>query len=442
MHRNLSPEYLLSILARWPPAPRYRVAFSGGLDSTVLLHLLAAARAALPGDLCAAHVNHGIHPQSGDWAGHCARVCEALGVPLAVLEVDARPVPGASPEARARRLRYEALAGCLGQDEMLLTAHTLDDQAETVLLQLFRGAGPAGLAAMPALRALGAGRHGRPLLEVPREAVRAWAAERNLSFIEDTSNQDLRFDRNFLRHEILPRLRQRWPGIAGTLARAARIQAQAAEGLAREAEADAGWSEDGTLDVASLRELPPERRGNVLRAWLRHQGLPPPGPERLGQLFREVVEARADRTPCVRWAGAEVRRYRDRLYASAPLAGRDPRRVIPWRPGEPLRLAHGLLEAEAGAGEGLRAAACTGGEVELRFREGGERLRPRPGGARRTLKALFQEAGVPPWLRDRVPLVFVEGRLAAVAGRWVDAEFAAAPGEPSWKLSWKELPVS
>src|SRR5690606_26769717 len=179
----------------------------------------------------------------------------------------------------------------------------------------------------------------------PREAVRAWAAERNLSFIEDTSNQDLRFDRNFLRHEILPRLRQRWPGIAGTLARAARIQAQAAEGLAREAEADAGWSEDGTLDVASLRELPPERRGNVLRAWLRHQGLPPPGPERLGQLFREVVEARADRTPCVRWAGAEVRRYRDRLYSSAPLAGRDPWRVIPWWLGEPLRIAHCLLAA-------------------------------------------------------------------------------------------------
>src|SRR5690606_2282867 len=198
--------------------------------------------------------DHGIHPRSGEWARHCADVCARLGVPLTLLEVDARPVRGSSPEARARKLRYQALASCLASGEMLLTAHTLDDQAETVLLQLFRGAGPEGLAAMPALRPLGAGRHGRPLLGVSRESLRAWAMEQELSFIEDTSNEDLRFDRNFVRHEILPRLSRRWPNVASTLARAARIQAEVAEILAGEAgTGPASAVADSTLDAGRLR---------------------------------------------------------------------------------------------------------------------------------------------------------------------------------------------
>lgn len=431
-------QQFLERLRSWPAAPRCLVAFSGGLDSRVLLEL--ALRARLPWTLAAIHVDHGLQPQSADWARQCAAVCAALGVPLTIERIDAAAPSGHSPEAWARRLRYAALRRHLGAGELLLTAHQRDDQAETVLLQLLRGGGPAGLAGMPALRAFGAGWHGRPLLDCDRAELHAFAGQAGLDWIEDASNSDPRFERNFLRARIMPLLRQRWPGMTATLLRAAELQAQAMELLEEVAAQDLrNCASGGEIEVSSFSVLAPARRANVLRAWLRQRGLPLPGAAQLAQVQDAVLGAGADRNPCLRWPGAELRRWRGRLYAAPPPLPRDARDALAWQPG-PLacELDHGLLAAEPGGTGDLDAMAVAGADATIRFRHGGERLKPAGARHHRELRLLFQERGVPPWLRDRIPLLYLDGRLAAVPGLCVDAEFAAAPGARAWRLRWTE----
>lgn len=439
MSSAFTAQRVLARILEWPRAARYWVAFSGGVDSRVLLQVLAGNTTRLPGPVAAIHVDHGLHARSGEWARHCAKVCDGLGVPFVQETVHAGATHSAGPEAWARKLRYGVFRSRVGPGEMLLTAHHLDDQAETVLLQLMRGGGPAGLAGMPALRAFGAGHHGRPLLEFGRAELRTWAAARELEWVEDESNADPRFDRNFLRSEILPRLAERWPGVTAVLARDAELQAQAARILASVADRDLRACCSGqAIDIEALLRLDADRRANAFREWLRRAGLPLPGAAQLRLLETEVMAAASDRVPCLRWPGAEVRRYRGRLYAAAPLPDRDPRERIPWRLSEPLQLRHGILIAERGDAGGLRADACMDEEVEVRFRTGGERIRPAGARHRRDLRTLFQERGVPPWLRDRLPLIYIGGRLAAVPGLWIESDFSSATADGSWRFRWAE----
>ena len=218
----------MAVLRDLPETPCYWVAVSGGLDSRVLLEAMAALRAVLDAPLRAAHVDHGLHPDSATWAAFCAEACAGLGVPLHTLRINARAPPGASPEAYARTLRYQALRGVVGAGDVLLTGHHLDDQAETVLLQLLRSAGPHGLAGMPRCTPWEGAWLCRPLLDFPRQALREFARARGLRWIEDPSNDSTRFERNILRHQVIPILGRRWPGIARTLAQAADRQADAA----------------------------------------------------------------------------------------------------------------------------------------------------------------------------------------------------------------------
>jgi len=439
---SFDPGQVINRLLAWPPAARYHVAFSGGMDSSVLIEILASRARDLPGGLTAIHVDHGLHPQSAEWARHCAEVCRRLGIPLVLERVDAKAPAGESPEAWARKVRYGVFHRYVGPREMLLTAHHRDDQAETVLLQLVRGSGPAGLAGMPPLRPFGGGWHGRPLLEFSRPNLHDWGRLLRIACVDDESNADLRFDRNYLRNEILPRLEARWPGVPEVLQRTAELQAQAAKILVAVATEDMKSCAAGdALVVASLRRLDPERRANVVREWLRRAGLPMPGAAHIRRLDDEVIGAGADRNPCLRWPGAELRRYRGRLYASPPPEDRDPRERIAWRLDQPLALKHGLLTADRAGEGGLRADCCATGEVEVRFRAGGERLTPAGSRHRRELRTLFQEQGVPPWRRDRIPLVYVDGRLAAVPGLWVESEFAGG-AVAGWEFHWVESPAA
>jgi tRNA(Ile)-lysidine synthase len=437
---EFSPVALLEVLRGHPRAGRYWVAYSGGLDSTVLLEALAAVRAELPGELRAVHVNHALQPQASGWAHACLDTCRRLDLVCEVRETVATPGPGESPEAAARGARYRVFAGLLGAGEALLTGHQRDDQAETLLLHLFRGSGPQGLAGMPACRPLGAGWLGRPLLGWSRASLRAWAQSRPLTWIEDPSNRDTRFDRNFVRHEVLAVLERRWPGIARVLARAAQVQGEAQGVLEEVAQAVRAWGRGqapDTLSVGALRVLPAARRRLVLRHWLRERGLPPPAWVHLDHVLRDVLEARADAAPRVRWPGGEVWRYRDDLFASVP--GKEV--VLPstwrWQLPDPLALPFGTLEARPCVGQGVSARALEGRPLEVRLRRGGERCRlpGRPHG--QALKKLLQDAGVPPPARRRLPLVFAEEILVAVADLWVCAPFAAGPGEPGWCLRWR-----
>lgn len=446
---EFSPKILLDDIPALTPGARLWVAYSGGLDSHVLLHALArgptAGLAGGAGGRCplvAVHVDHGLAGAAPEWARHCAAACADLGVALEVVRVDARPGRGESPEAAARAARYRVLTALIAPGDVVVTGHHQDDQAETVLLRLLRGAGPRGLAAMAPCRPLGAGWLCRPLLAVPREALRRYAEAWGLAWVEDPSNTRMRHPRNRLRHQVLPLVQRHWPGVSRTLARVAAHQARAAALLDEMAATDlarVAGALPGTLNAVEVARLDPDHARNLLHYWLRLQELPPPGERHLEQVLRAVA-AGPDRGPRVAWPGGEVRRYRGLLHALAPLAPVGARRERAWDLGEALDLGHGVLTAEPVVGAGMRVPH-PGQAVRVGLRRGGERCRPADRAHGQTLKRLFQEREVAPWLRDRLPLVWIDGALAAVADRWTCAPFIAGPGEAGVHLRWRERPA-
>lgn len=434
---------LLNALNQLPPARRFWVAYSGGRDSTVLLHALSGLRAFLSPDLelCAIHVDHGLSFHAGAWARHCEAVCARLGIPCHTLRVNATPQSGESPEAAARQARYQAIASLIEAGDGLLTAHHQDDQAETLLLQLLRGAGPHGLAAMPVHVPFANGCLARPLLGFTRDELAAYAAQHDLSWVDDHSNFDTGFERNYLRHEVIPHFTRRWPACASTLSRAATNAAEAAALLDALADHDLQAMRGplaGTLSVGQLLKLDDARQRNALRRWFKILGLPAPWAAHLQRIQGDVLAAAEDSTPCVRWAGVEVRRYRDLMYAMPPLPAHDANTVLAWDLDQPLILpdCNGKLIAHSEMGDGLKASLCRALAVSVRFRQGGERCRPAARGHTHALKKLFQEQGIPPWQRDRIPLIYVGDQLAAVGGLWVCEPFQAGSGEAGITLEW------
>jgi tRNA(Ile)-lysidine synthase len=429
---------VLASLAAQPAPRRYVVALSGGGDSAALLAILADRRAHLAAPLAAVHVNHRLQADADAWEAGCAALCARLRVPFASTRLETAPPPGASIEDWARRERYRALRAHLTAGDALLTAHHAEDQAETVLLALLRGAGPHGLRGMPAARDFAPGTLLRPALDLPAAQLRACARAWGVEWIEDPSNVDLRHDRNYLRREIWPRLGARFPGAASALARAARLQADVAREIDAVAAADlaAARLDDGSVAVSVLRALPPERAGHALRHWIRACDRRAPSYVRTRAALADLLGARWDRRPCFAWADGELRRHRDRIHL-LPRLSPAPRRVrIPWVPPREIAIPGGAVYATATDAGGLRPTG-PGARVEIGFRAGGERARL-PGRAFRSeLKRLFQAARVPPWERDRTPLVFVDGDLAAAVGRWVFEPYWAAPGTPAWSLHWR-----
>lgn len=425
-------------LRQWPAAGRCHLAFSGGLDSTVLVDLALHCRWELP-PLHALYVDHGLQPGSDHWAAHCATWCASRGLDFTTLALDGKPAAGESLEAWARLERYAALAARLAPGDLLLTAHHADDQLETFLLQALRGAGPAGLAAMAPLRRLEPGWLARPLLALTRDQLRDYAQARELVWIEDPSNADPALDRNYLRSAVLPALRARWPQAARTVSRAARQCAEASAQLAAwsEVQAAAGMVADGALVLARWFERPARERDLLLRHWIVEAGLPLPSTRMLASIVDQLATANADRQILLSYPGVEIRRYQGRAYASTPLAP-VPDVRLPWRtPSEPLALPGGLghLVLDTGPG-GLDPQALAGRHLEVGFRCGGERIRL-PGRAHhQMLTELCRCAGLAPWVRDRLPLLWVDGMLAAVADHWVAAPFAAGQDSPGLQLHW------
>lgn len=416
---------------------RVCVAYSGGLDSSVLLDLLHRLRVPLALELSALHVHHGLSPNADAWAAHCEARASALQVPCRVVRVTVDPSHPAGPEAAARAARLAALRAS-GADCIAL-AHHLDDQAETVLLQALRGTGLKGLAAMAESREEGGVRWLRPLLAFARPVLSAYAAARGLAWIEDESNERTEADRNFLRRDILPRVAARFPQYRESLSRLARHAAGAqalAEALADEDARRAGW-EEGGLRVDRLGALDPFRQANVLRHFLAAEGLPMPTQARLAQMTRQLLASRDDARVRLVHGGRVLRRHQGRLVIE-PADGPDTPWRIDWRGEGVLALGEGRGEvrfAEA-TGEGLSRARAAAGDWHFAPRAGGERLRLRAGGPSRTLKNLLQEAGIPPWRRPRLPLLFHGDRLAWAPGIGLAADLRAGPGEPGLVPGW------
>ena len=419
---------------------RLVLGLSGGMDSMVLLDLLSALRAERSFDLQALHVNHQLSAHAERWSALCAQRSRDYGVPFRAVRVEVERHSPEGLEAAARSARYAVFEG---QDaDAVVLAHHLDDQAETLLLQLLRGAGPRGLAAMPAARPIGgAGRPllVRPLLEVERSHIDRYARRHGLIWVDDESNADTDHDRNYLRHEILPRLSARFPGYRQTWLRASRNFADLSEIADAQAQADAASAlRSGGLVVLRLRELSAARAGNLLRWYLLQQGLPVPRRGQLEELLRQTTSASGDAQPSMDLGGARIYRHRGVLrIAPAGAAATQPWQVR-WR-GEPelvLPAGLGRVRFQQLTGAGLAARELAGKQPLVRARTGGERIKLVPNRPTRTLKNLLQEAGVPQWQRDRWPLLVADGRVLWVAQLGVDCRFAAAAQEPGVLPTW------
>ena len=427
----------LEALADGAPARRYVVAFSGGADSTVLLHAAASVARAAGRPITAVHVDHGLHQESPDWARHCVASAEAMGVACRTESIRVAP-DGDGLEAAARRARYGCFSRHLERGDWLLTAHHLDDQAETLLLNLVRGSGPHGLAGIAARRPLGSGYLVRPLLDVPRSALVAYAARERLQWLEDPSNDDHQHDRNFLRHELIPRMYARWPAAVPRLAHSAALASAASELLDTLAAMDLdAVGEPGRIDIARLQRFPDNRQLNLLRYAIRISGLPGAPATRLRQIVDELVPAREDAQPLVTWPGAEVRRFRNCIYLAPALS--EPEAVgATLTPDRPVALGPGMgsLRLVAVAGTGIRPDVAAAG-LSVGFRQGGERLRRANDDRRRRLKSLLQEAGIVPWMRGRIPLLYAQECLVSVADLWTCAD---SEGDGGYVVRWDDRP--
>lgn len=434
--RSGTPSALRAVLDAHAPAGAtgLAVALSGGADSASLL--AAASAAAFRGlPLRAVHVDHGLQSAAAAFRESCAAWCASLGVPLTVIRVVVHAPPGASIEAAARDARYAALEKELKPGECLLTAHHREDQAQTLLLQALRGAGLKGMSAMPICRPLGGGWHLRPLLEVPQSELLAFGAPFSIA---DPMNEDLRFDRSYLRRRVWPQIESRWPGAAATLARTARHVADAQELLDRAAAAAVGRLRDGdALSVPGLRAMGRQERINALRFWLFEAHAEPPSTARLNEALRQLFEARTDHLPAIVWSGYALRRYRHRVFLTQ---AQPPRLegIWHWRAAP---AAHLDLGPNSGT---LRWAAQTGGldarrlpeAVIVRRRGGGEALKPGAKARTRSVQHLCQSQGVLPWMRDSLPLVFAGDALIAVGDLWLDARWCVAAGEQGFGVVW------
>jgi tRNA(Ile)-lysidine synthase len=415
---------------------RLCLALSGGVDSVVLLDLLDRLRGELGFTLTAIHVNHRLSPHADEWARFCAELTAARGVPLRVETVRVRGRKGRGVEAQAREARYQALLAVPA--DYVVLAHHLDDQVETVFLNLLRGSGVRGLAGMPMARGGEGPRLLRPLLEVPRAVILDYARARGLQWVEDESNRDPALTRNFLRQEILPRIEARFPAYRQAVLRASRHLAEADSLLDELGFMDLRpHLKDGRLRVAALGDLALSRAKNLLRVFLKAQGAPLPDAVRLDEMLHQLLSASPDARVEILWGGFALRRYRGEAWVEPARSLPAADWVRPWRGENRLELPEldCVLEFEPTVGEGIALTALEGRRVELRLRQGGERLRPDCRRPRRSVKKLLQEAGLPPWLRARLPFLWVEGFLVAIPNLGVECGWQAKAGEPGLALA-------
>jgi len=409
------------------------VGFSGGADSTALVH----AAAAIPGPrVIALHAHHGIAPDADAWEIHCRQFCQSLELEYRHTRLAVSRDPDRGWEASARTARYRWFASVLKDGDYLLTAHHRDDQAETVLGNLLRGSGVSGLSGIHPRRPLGRGTLVRPLLQFAPEALRAYLAARKIAWIEDPMNQDARFTRTRLRNKILPELERYWPAVRLTLAATA-DRLQNAETVLRElASIDLGRLETGggdALSLAGLRQLIPARQANAIREWLRRDAWPMPDARHMNRVIHELINAETPPTAVVEWGGVEIRHYREQLFRV--MVDTTPLQDLVWDLRAPLDLPgrRGRLMARRVQGGGL-AHDRLRNPVEVRWRRGGESCRLPGRSMTHRLKKLLQEAHVPPWKRNEIPLIYSENTLAAVVGYWYCAPFASGPAEEGWAI--------
>jgi tRNA(Ile)-lysidine synthase len=420
------------------------VALSGGADSAALLTAVAQLDPPLRGlSVRAVHVDHGLQAAAADFRRSCEALCRTLGIPLAVIEVTVEAPSGVSLEAAARDARYAGLARDFKAGECLVTAHHAEDQAETLLLQLLRGAGLKGMSAMPLCRPWQGGWHVRPLLGVTQAELRRFAAQAGVSSAHDPMNDDPRFDRVYLRRQVWPLIEARWPGAATALARGARHLAEGQDLLDQAAAKSVSALRDGdTLSVTGLRRLCATEQVNALRYWIDAGGVPLPSTARLTEALRQMLSADTDQLPAVVWGDHALRRYRDRLFLTRahPPVLSEPRE---WQvaSGKSLALSHGAGTLHWEPQRGGLDASRLPPALSVRPRRGGETLKPHSRAATQTVQHLCQSLGVLPWMRNALPMIYAGQELIAVGDMWLDARWCVPATEPGFACRWQDAPI-
>ncbi|NOS76040.1 MAG: tRNA lysidine(34) synthetase TilS [Methyloglobulus sp.] len=412
------------------------IAYSGGIDSHVLLHLYASDEQ-LKTQITAVYINHGLQKQAESWAKHCESVCDNVGVKFLSITVNATAKPGESPEEAARNARYEALKPLLGKDDVLLLAQHSEDQLETVLLQLFRGSGLKGLSGMPESIAFGCGKLVRPLLDISKADIIEYAKAHELDWIEDPSNQQSDYDRNFLRNDIIPLLKQRWSSLDKTVSRSAKHCANAQVLLADLADdllTTVINHSDNTLCLNRLQSYSLLQQRLIIRQWFQHLGLKMPSQDFVQRVIEQVVAAREDADPVLSTKSYSIRRYRDKLYCLKPSQKIVADDLI-WPSGEALlKIAEDVSFEAVESSSGITSEQWLASKITLKFRSGGETIKLPGRSGHHSLKNLYQEVGIPPWERLRVPLIYLDGKLAAVGEHWISAEFYSEGQEPCLRI--------
>lgn len=429
----LNPRHIVDDIITHATGKSIWLAYSGGVDSHVLLHLLATSDADALTDVHVVHVDHGLHVESIQWAQHCAEISSQLNIDFHCLKAEVVNINTLGLEAAAREARYKAISSLVANNGLLLTAQHQQDQAETLLLQLMRGAGPNGLAAMNKQSSLGKLTILRPLLEVSQQDIENYARQHDLQWIDDPSNVETRWNRNYVRHNIWPLIEQRWPSAAKTICRSAQHCQEASELMTEMAQNDLiGLDVDSnnlSLSVANLLLLSGARQRNVLRYFIESNHFDLPSAAILQEIIDEVCFASLDKDPKITWSNAEVRRFQQRLYLMSPLTQHDATTVFRIDGlNEIILNDNSKLIWQSTLGEGL-SPVIKGQTLTVRFRRGGERIKLQNHQHHKTLKQLFQQWQIPTWQRNCIPLIFHDKELIAVVGHAIADAYAAKSGE-------------
>ncbi len=436
---SLSKESFLSDLNQFSTSEKFWIACSGGMDSSVLLHLFYSSKNKINQDIEVIYVNHGLQEEANDWAVFCEKQSLQYDIPFIQLQVTEGCPKGSSVEAWAREKRYSLIEDVMNKNDVLFTAHHQDDQVETFFLQALRGAGPRGLASMPLVKKYAKALHARPLLKYSRSDLKHYAEENNIIWQNDKSNLDVRYDRNYFRHKLIPVIEQRWPAYKETISRLIKNQNESRILLDEIAKDDiklAQHKNTRSLDLDVVQKLSTERQKNLIFVWLKEMNLNSPGSKNIDQIVSDIIYSATDKSPCVNWESVEVRRYKNLLYASEMISEHNVNIEYTWKPENVLNISDETLIAISEYGKGISKLKTENADFVVRYRQGGEKIRPDNLSHSKTVKQLFQEESVLPWLRDRIPLIYINGDLAVIPGFCIDENYSADKNESSWDIHW------
>ncbi len=436
---TLCSDSFLSVLQELGNVNKLWLAYSGGMDSSVLLHLFYSNKEKIRHKIEVLYVNHGLQQEADDWSVFCQKQCEEYDFPFTELKVSESCPKGESVEAWAREKRYQLIDDIMEPNDVLFSGHHKDDQVETFFLQALRGAGVRGLSAMPLIKKKKNTFYVRPLLVYSREEIKHYANEHDLNWQEDKSNSDSRYDRNYFRHNLAAVIEEKWPAYRDTINRLIENQKETRlilDELAIEDINNAKNDNEISLDINTIKTLSKARQKNLIFVWLEQLGLQTPGSRHIEKIISDIINSDLDKSPCVNWPDVEIRRYKNTLYALKAMQNYDADTEFKWQPESILNIFEETLIAKRAKGIGISQNKVNGHDFIVRFRKGGEKIKPGHSSHSKTVKQLFQERSVLPWYRNKIPLVYVNNELVAIPGFCVDKKYIAEKDEAAWDIHW------